>query len=175
MADYESEVRISKSAFEVSAIFLYVLATLAASTRVIIRIRLQKLAWLDDGFLLFAFIIMTACLAMLFQFIDDLYTSWGYANGFIRTQISLPAITALAINLHNWTTAFIVPAWTGICAVKFCFLFFFRGLIRRIRHLEIFWWVTVAFTAVSWVAGAIAEAFACPRYDQRVCMTSRAA
>ena len=172
MADYEDKTRISKVSFEISAVFLYTFATLAASIRFLIRIRLQKLCWVDDGFLLSAFVLVTACFGLLFKFIDDMYTSWAFANDFNRTQITYSEIVALAERLHRYTTAFIVLAWTGIVAVKFSFLFFFKGLIRRIRYLELFWGCTVIFTACSWLAGAIAEIFTCPRFDERVCTIS---
>ena len=171
MDDYKDKTRISKYSFEISAVFLYALATLVASVRVIIRLRLRKLSWLDDGFLLFAVVLMTTCLGLLFTFIDDLYFSWAVSNGFIAPQTYTEIVT-IAKRLHIYTTAFIVPAWTGIVAVKFSFLFFFKSLIRRIRYLEIFWWCTVVFTASSWAAGAVAEVFTCPRFDERVCMTN---
>lgn len=172
MDDYEDKTRISKNAFQSSAVFLYALATLVASIRVIIRLRLQKLSWWDDGFLLLAVVLMTTCLGLLFTSIDDIYASWAVANGFIGPQTTYTEILTRAKRLHIYTTVFIVTAWTGIVAVKFSFLFFFKSLIRRIRYLEIFWWYTVVFTASSWAAGAVAEVFACPRYDERVCMTS---
>ena len=114
--------------------------------------------------------LFTSCIPYLPGADFGIRDSWGFVNGFTWTQISLPEILAVAERLHIDTTVFVVLSWTGISAVKLSFLFFFRSLIRRIRKLEILWWIVVAFTFCTWIAGAVAEVFICPHYDQRICM-----
>lgn len=78
--------------------------------------RLQQLAWLNDGFILLALMLLTACLGLLFGFVDGVYAVWGSANGLPLTTAET---TLLLERLDVQTTVFIILGLTGIVAVKF--------------------------------------------------------
>jgi hypothetical protein len=55
--------------------------------------------------------------------------------------------------------------WLAICAVKFSFLFFFRGLVcRQSGPIAAWWWAVTAFTIATALYTIIMSPLACPYY-----------
>ena len=64
-------------------------------------------------------------------------------------QIPPPNFAASSVIETQILDATSVLLWTSIFCVKFSFLFFFRKLITRVRHLQILWWAVFGFVLVS--------------------------
>ena len=65
--------------------------------------------------------------------------------------------------------AYSVMIWVAIYAVKFCYLFFFRLLIDRLKGMALYWRITMGITALSSVFNICALFIACPYFGQRAC------
>ena len=102
--------------------------------------KMQKLH-IDDYFLILAIASLTTSFGLFMAGVPYLFLF----NAVLAGQAPLPFnIIQLASDTALWFAVGETLAWTTIFAVKFSFLFVFRTLVRRIRPLEILWWVTFA-------------------------------
>ena len=83
-------------------------------------------------------------------------------------SLDLPAdFVAQSLLFQKLSDAFLVMTYNVIFAVKFSFLFFFRGLIRRVKTMGVYWWIVAGLTAAVWAFGAIGVFASCPYFDLR--------
>lgn len=109
---------------------LYGTAILAASMRTILRIYFYRRLVLDDAFLLFACVTLTAAFFILYIAIGPLYLVEELGNGVPNPQIHLYQVLRLT---HR------ALVWTAIFSVKLSFLSFFREIVDRVQSLMLHW------------------------------------
>ena len=143
------------------------LAVLVASFRTFVRWRYGKLSWLDDGFLAFAVVLLTVSMGLWFAMMDNLYKTEALIYDPLGSILLFNNIVQIAIDVQTYTSVYIAISITGIFAIKFSFLFFFRSLISRLRPLVIYWRVAVTYTALAWAISVGISFLACPYFDSR--------
>ena len=124
---------------------------MAATARTAIRIHEFGQLHVDDYFLFLATAALIGGTGLSLKTIPSLYFFAEVILGH-----DLPPKDRLQKAIHDSTSAITggVLCWTTIFAVKFSFLFYFRGLVRRLRNLAILWWCNlviltpVAFTSI---------------------------
>jgi len=164
--------RASLTALQGTVIFLYALALVSSFLRTLIRLRHRRLQWLDDGFLFTAVILMTVAFGLYFSFIDDVYvTELFIYNPFAAGTLLVEAVS-IGERVQTYTIPYIILSLSGIFAVKFSFLFFFRNILSRIQPLVLYWRVVVAYTAVVWAFSVGFSVYGCPYVDDRACKYS---
>ena len=133
---------------------LFGLAIIAAIARTLIRFRSTPRFTLDDALLLFACTCLTAATGLLYKLIPNAY--FFEALDF-NDRVSLPFPIShfsqeivLTVRILD---AYTCISWLVVFAVKFCFLFFFRALIDRVKRMIIYWravvFITVIFGGIS--------------------------
>ena len=98
---------------------------------------------------------------------DSLYLVEAITEGQIPSGVDLLTIESEGIRMHKLSVVFLVLGWTAVFAVKFSFLFFFRALTSRVRHMEFLWRGVVAMTIIAWLACCITSVTGCPYFDER--------
>ena len=140
---------------------------LVASFRTFVRWRYRKLSWLDDGFLAFAVVLLVVSLGLWFAMLDNLYKTEALIYDPLGSLVLFNNIVQIAIDVQTYTSVYIAISITGIFAIKFSFLFFFRSLISRLRPMVIYWRIAVAYTALAWAISVAISFVACPYFDSR--------
>lgn len=77
-------------------------------------------------------------------------------------QLLPPDFMDKALQNVKYAFAGEVLRWTTIFAVKFSFLFYFRGLVRRLPRLTVLWWFTVAICTPVAITSICASFITCP-------------
>lgn len=90
-------------------------------------------------------------MSLLLSIVDTLYKSQTFIfDGGIDTINSTVDLPALVHRIaHQRTIMGIVVAlmWISIVCVKFCFLAFFKTLIRQMPTMNRFWWIALILNA----------------------------
>ena len=124
----------------------------AALVRLIVQIKLHRRLFLDDYFLIFACICLTAGTGLGYANVGSLYWSeeLNYNPTHIYYLLANHVDIAARINVYQ-RLYYSYPAllWAAIFAVKFAYLAFFRRLIERVRGLIIYWRIVVGIATVS--------------------------
>lgn len=145
----------------------YGLAVTAASVRLILQIRIHRRLYLDDYFLLFACVCLTAGTALGYTNVASLYFVQGLNYNPTHFYYLLAKHVDIAANINKYERLYYsYPAllWTAIFVVKFAYLAFFRRLIDRVRPLVIYWRVIVGITIVSFPICIISIYVACIKW-----------
>ena len=150
-------------------ISLYILAVIAAGFRTTIRLRCNKLQWLDDGFISLAILFMTVSFGVFLGFLNDVYKVESLIYDPYSASNSLSDLIVVAKRVQLYTVVYIITSISGIFAVKFSFLFFFRNILSRIRPLVIYWRCIATFTAIAWAFSIGFSVYGCPYVDERAC------
>lgn len=129
------------------------MALICFISRITIRVLTRGRLYLDDAFLCLAAGASCASTAIFYQYrflwflmhavqhdveleLTDRFVEGNYANQLRHSK--------------GWRTTFAVMNWTTLFAVKFCFLVFFYPLIRHLRGLTIYYWISVVFSVVGY-------------------------
>jgi hypothetical protein len=99
--------------------------------------------------------------------LDDFYITEALIYNPFASGVNLGDAFNIAIRVQVWTTAYIIISLTGIFAIKFSFLFFFRSLIDRVYKLKIYWRFIAIYTALTWAISCGVSVIACPYFDER--------
>ena len=138
-----------------------------AMTRMALQIRLRRGLNLDDYFLLFACICLTAGTILGYVNVDSLYFSedLGLNPGELVELLEAKVDIASRINAYE-RLYYTYPAllWAAIFAVKFAYLTFFRQLVDRVKPLVIYWRVIVGVTIVAFPICIISIYVACVKW-----------
>lgn len=112
---------------------------------------------------------MTIGLALFFAMLDDLYLAEALIYDTIDAieNIDFNSITQIAIRVQIYTTSYNIICISGIFAIKFSFLFFFRNILSRIRPLTIWWRCVTVYVAVAWAFSVGFSVYGCPYVDER--------
>lgn len=137
-------------------------AIIAATLRTFLRIRRSEGLAIDDGFLLLALITLVASEAVVYPARDQLYFQVNFTPELNEPDADDPRRILYYEKLIS-AAGFLV--WTSIFAVKFSFAFFFRKLIRRVRSIEIWWWLIIFILVASACTCTILEFMICADFS----------
>ncbi|KAL8767211.1 MAG: hypothetical protein Q9209_006216 [Squamulea sp. 1 TL-2023] len=151
-----THVKITENGFKVCLCLL---------GRMIIRAKLNRKIYVDDGFFLLAVVTLIAGTVMTYIDIPYIYLQQNVGAGtqappadFVQQLIKSVKIQDSAVVLLNVT----------IFAVKLAFLAFFRGLIRRLKKLEMWWWCVLAIVVPSSIILICSNFISCAYFDERI-------
>ncbi|KAF2109416.1 hypothetical protein BDV96DRAFT_651854 [Lophiotrema nucula] len=168
----ETEGRISKAAFIGTSSAFLGLCLIATTVRCYIRFRIQREFGWDDAILIFGLCCLISGMALLFTVIDTMYQAESLvfgSEGFAAiASMNISEIAEQSARYHIFSTAALVLMWFSICSVKFCFLAFFRKLIRQMPTMIMYWWIVLSFNIAATVYGVTIYLAGCPyfRADQ---------
>lgn len=116
------------------------LALTLATARTAIRVYKFRQVFADDGFLFLSIITLVASTGLFYSTVPSQYHFAAAAAGLEPLPPDFLVVVAKTANIAYAAETL---AWTTIFAVKFSFLFYFRGLIRRLQGLNVLWWCTL--------------------------------
>ena len=143
------------------------MAILAASVRLVVQVKIHRRLYLDDYFLIFACITLTAGTVLGYANVGALY--WSEELNYNPSQffVLLAQHVDIAAHINTYERLYYSwPAllWTTIFVVKFAYLAFFRRLIERIRSLFIYWKIIIGITVVSFPVCIVSVYIACTKH-----------
>ncbi|KAL8785605.1 MAG: hypothetical protein Q9213_003259 [Squamulea squamosa] len=160
-----SDWRLVADSCQVGIGFMLAVAVSLAVGRVIIRAKLNRKVYVDDGFFMLAVVTLIAGTVMTYLDIPYIYLQQNVEAGtqpppadFVQQLIRSVKIQDSAVVLLNVT----------IFAVKLAFLAFFRGLIRRLKKLEMWWWCVLAIVIPSSIILLCSNFISCAYFDERI-------
>ncbi|KAL8892930.1 MAG: hypothetical protein Q9215_000294 [Flavoplaca cf. flavocitrina] len=160
-----SDIPIPEDAYKGVTILFCILAIVGALARTVIRFLNQQLRVLDDALLVFACVCLIAATVLLVNGASSLYLIIAFqSNPQAAAMTSLQQVSGTIAKVQRETYPFGVLIWLCVFAVKFCYLFFFRQLIDRLRRITIYWKITLALTFIACVFNACASFIACPEF-----------
>ena len=130
--------------------------------------KVYRRLYLDDCFLIFACVCLTAGTVLGYANVENLYWSEVELNNnpthihyFLAEHVDVGAHISVFERL-----SFSYPAllWTSIFVVKFAYLAFFRRLIDRITPLIKYWRVVVSITIVSFLICIVSVYVTCVKW-----------
>lgn len=126
------------------------LAALSVIGRMITRIYTRRRLDLDDGFLLFALLCLSACTGLVYVSCQKIFVIEAIQ---VDPTFNLPPDPYQVSFAMRWTLhSFTCIIWTTVFAVKFSFLALFRLLIRRLpKAITTYYWTTVGITVATWM------------------------
>ncbi|KAL8901078.1 MAG: hypothetical protein Q9192_000741 [Flavoplaca navasiana] len=160
-----SDLLIPEDTYKGVTILFCILAIVGALARTIIRFLNQQLRVLDDALLVFACVCLIAATVLLINGASSLYLIIAFqSNPQAAAMTSLQQVSGTIAKVQRETYPFGVLIWLCVFAVKFCYLFFFRQLIDRLRRITVYWKITLALTSIACVFNACASFIACPEF-----------
>ena len=118
--------------------------------RLAIRLKAFRRIYADDVLVLIACLFLTAN-TLIWQFTKgNFYELIAVESGQLYpppADLPQPARTYL-----KRSVAVIAFFYSGLWAIKFSFMLFFRRLGRNIRHRKVIWWTILAVIIASWLA-----------------------
>lgn len=160
-----AQPRITELGFKTTiGLFLGIALSLAAG-RTYIRIVQTRKITVDDGFFYLAVAALIAGTTTCYVDIPYLYVQ---QNVDPKTTVITPAFINLLIHSLKIQAATDVLLSTTLFAVKLSFLFFFHGLLRRLRSLTIWWWCILVIMVPFAVVFMSFIFIVCPYFDERV-------
>ncbi|KAL8681487.1 MAG: hypothetical protein Q9224_006848 [Gallowayella concinna] len=134
----EPHVRITETGFKVGIGILFGIAITLAIGRTYVRLAQTRKVTVDDGFFFFAVITLIAGTTTLY--IDIPYLFFHSNGTFSGTTTITPEFFQLLLRSLKIQSATDVLLSVTLFSVKFSFLFFFHGLLRRVQGLMTWWW-----------------------------------
>ncbi|KAL8702465.1 MAG: hypothetical protein Q9201_004370 [Fulgogasparrea decipioides] len=160
-----SHVKITETGFRAGIGFMLAVAVSLALGRVYIRAKLNSKIHVDDGLFLLAVIFLIAGTVMTYLDIPYIYLQQNVQAGveapppdFIQQLLKSVKIQDAAVVLLSGT----------VFAVKLCFMALFRGLIRRLKKLELWWWFVLAIVVPSSAILVCSNFISCSYFDERI-------
>ena len=129
------------------------MAVVAAFVRTAIRIKCHQRLFVDDIFLVFACLTLTAMFATVLYYTSTIYLVAAILDGQSQQESTVsPASADLDTLISKFRKAQFLRAslaWITIFAVKFSFLSFFHPLTARLPRLRLYWKVVAAVSALA--------------------------
>lgn len=116
----------------VSAIFLFF--------RAYVRLKVFRRFFIDDGFLLLAWILLLTSAALWQSMIDDLYLIFGVTVGTVQPPADI--LDILFAYFHRTVAVSLLNIFS-LWSIKASFLVFFHKLGNKVRGHNIIWWTAV--------------------------------
>ncbi len=137
---------------------------LGALTRLVLQLKTCHRLQVDDCFLIFACICLTATTVLSYANVGDLYWSQELNYNPSLLLYLMKQHVDIAARINTYQRVYNSQAslqWTVIFAVKFAYLAFFRRLVDRLRPLVIYWRIIVGLSAVSFPVCVISIYISC--------------
>lgn len=145
--------------------FMLAVAVSLAVGRIFVRAKLNRKVYLDDGFFFLALVTLVAGTVMTYVDIPYIYLQQNVQAG---TQAPPADFIQQLLKSVKIQDAAVVLLSATVFAVKLAFLAFFRGLIRRLKKLEMWWWCVLVIVAISSLILICANFITCPYFDERI-------
>ncbi|KAL8690478.1 MAG: hypothetical protein Q9218_004087, partial [Villophora microphyllina] len=165
MSTQRAQVRIAELGFKAAIGTFLGIAIALAIGRTYIRIILTHRITIDDGFFFLALTTLIAGTTTLYIDIPYLFIQ---QNVNPSTTVITPAFIQLLLRSLKIQSATDVLLSVTLFSVKFSFLFFFHGLLRRVRWLTVWWWCVLGMMVPLSVVFVCCIFIVCPYYDERV-------
>ena len=110
----------------------------------------------DDGFLLFAISTLTAAFTIVHFVLPLQFSENETSLGLVKPGPDFP------MNLQTASSAMV---WATVYAVKYSYMFFFKRLVRRVKKIEIWWWVVFSVLVPVSIAGSLFDFTICPVFS----------
>lgn len=142
---------------------LFSLATVTCAGRIFIRLFTRRRLFLDDAFLLFAWVSLVGSTAILGR-IHYLYLYLAVLRGDMMASLVAFSMMDELLPTSDYQLAYLILAWTTVFAIKWCYLAFFYPLLRAMaKSFLYYYWFAIAFSVVSWLFLVIGEQMiSCP-------------
>ena len=141
------------------------IAAVLATGRTYIRLHQEGRLLIDDGFVLLATVALVAGSVLLYLDIPLVYTQLNVSSGVTPPPDDYLQQLLTSIRLQN---AAVVLLTTTVFSIKFSLWFFFRGLLRRLRGLKIWWWCILPFLIIGAAFCIVTNFISCPVFDQSI-------
>ncbi|KAL8776145.1 MAG: hypothetical protein Q9203_003495, partial [Teloschistes exilis] len=165
MATQKAQVRLDEIGFKATiGAFLGVAIALAVG-RTYIRIILTHRITVDDGFFFLAVVTLIAGTTTLYVDVPYLFIQ---QNVDPSTTVITPAFIQFLLRSLKIQSATDVLLSVTLFSVKYSFLFFFHGLLRRVRWLTIWWWCVLVMMVPLSIIFMCCIFIVCPYFDERV-------
>ncbi|KAL8984580.1 MAG: hypothetical protein Q9205_001497 [Flavoplaca limonia] len=158
-------VKITEDGFKIGIGFMLAVAVSLAFGRIYVRAKLNHKFYVDDGFFSLAVITLIAGTIMTYLDIPYIYLQQNVQAGSQAPPADFIQQLLTSVKIQN---AAVVLLSTTVFAIKLAFLAFFRGLIRRLKKLEIWWWCVLVIVILSSIFLICANFITCPYYDKRI-------
>lgn len=129
--------------------------------RVYIQARVMKRFPLEDWLLVFAVIVLIADTVVYFVVLGKLYDATTVIFDGFGSSLLFQALQEIPDEAQE-ANAMSTFWWFIIFSVKLAYLIFFRKLVRRLKHLQRYWWFVTLFLVPAFVANEVAAWQTCP-------------
>ncbi|KAL9628181.1 MAG: hypothetical protein Q9204_006056 [Flavoplaca sp. TL-2023a] len=160
-----NNVKITEDGFKIGIGFMLAVAVSLAFGRIYVRAKLNHKFYVDDGFFSLAVVTLIAGTIMTYLDIPYIYLQQNVQAGSQAPPADFIQQLLTSVKIQN---AAVVLLSTTVFAIKLAFLAFFRGLIRRLKKLEIWWWCVLVIVILSSIFLICANFITCPYYDKRI-------
>jgi hypothetical protein len=156
-------------------IFFAVTAIIASTSRLLFRYRHEDALRLEDYLVLFATTLLVVETGLVYSFTSRLYIIDAATThlSVLSYVVKEPELAELLLETGATLVAYFTLGWAAIFAIKFSFLALFYRMLRNVsRKLMIYFWITVAATAISGVVIILESFILCPRFgaDAGMCV-----
>ncbi|PHH64767.1 hypothetical protein CDD81_4029 [Ophiocordyceps australis] len=147
---------------------LFGFAAITFSGRLFIRLATRRRLYVDDGFLIFAFVCLVVGTVLFHLRLEYLYVEVAVLRGnpdaLAIALTELPEIIAQA----KWQLCTFAMLWTSIFSTKLCYFAFFHSLIRATPNWFIWYFrISIVFTVVLWIVTVVGlQIIPCPYLGQ---------
>ena len=117
----------------------------------------------DDGFLVFAVWTLTAAFTIVHFVLPLEFSENATSLGVIKPGPDFPMTEFKAKNLQTASSAMV---WATVYAVKYSYMFFFKRLVRRVKKIEIWWWIVFGILVPISLAGCLFDFTICPVFGE---------
>ncbi len=129
------------------------MAIVTAFTRTAILVKFHRRLFIDDAFLIFACLTMTALLATVLYYTPATFLAENIPNSQMQEGLTVPpASVNLGALISTYRKAQFLRgslSWLTIFAVKFSFPSSFRALTNRLPRFLLYWKVVVAVNVLA--------------------------
>lgn len=112
------------------------------------RLHRNKKLYADDCFLIFALVAAAATAGVAWTVKDSVYLQIYVGLGWQKPAADFYAVM---LEFEKRIQAASALIWLSLYSVKLSFMFFFKRLVRRVRHLEKLWWAVFSIVIVGGV------------------------
>lgn len=144
------------------------IALILAIGRTYIRIVQKRSISVDDGFFLLAVATLIGGTTTCYIHIPYLYPYRYIQQNDNQSTPASPQLIRFLLRKFRVGFATDTLLSTTLVAVKFSFLFFFRGLLRRVRGLMIWWWCVFGLMVPILIYFICAPFIVCPHFNTDV-------
>lgn len=132
-----------------------------AITRTAFRVYAFRRLDADDYFLIIAILTLSAAVGLTAFIIPLAMLQNQVSLGQFTPGPSFPYQMLMAKKLEEAST---ITVWICIYSLKFSYMFLFKKLVDRVRHVRRWWWIVFALLVPSALVGSAFDWTICPNY-----------